>query len=239
MSEIISSDKTLLAPLFHLELVRDRDIPYDGNLKTSEGAAQVLHNLLDRSPTEQMVVLYLDSDTNLVGAEKVGMGGIEQVATRPTEIFRGAIVKACPEIILGHNHPVGDGRPSVTDLKMTMSMVDIGFRLGVRVRDHIIVVPNGKHMSIRESLNSHLLDKEMDQMRDEMMADSLGLSPETMKGLKEKMMQIIKSRGVGDPLGGIEMPSLDGHTGKKGGDPKANMTVDWTDSLTHDLLMML
>lgn len=221
MTDIVS-EKVLLAPLYHLELIKDRDVPY-GDVKTTEAAAQVLHNLLDRSPTEQMVVLYLDSDHNIVGAEKVGMGGVEQVATSPTEIFRGAIVKACPEVILCHNHPSGDGRPSVADIKFTLNMVDVGAWLGVRVRDHIVVVGNGKHMSIRE--NMHNLDKELDQAHEEMHADMLGLDPHVMKNLKQKMLSLIH------PL--MERDSA--AQGKKG-DPKANMNTDWKDSLSYLLL---
>src|SRR5271154_1213301 len=160
MTDIVS-EKVLLAPLYHLELIKDRDVPYNSSATTTESAAQVLHNLLDRSPTEQMVVLYLNSSKEIVGAEKVGMGAVEEVSTSPTEIFRGAIVKACPEVILSHNHPTGDGRPSIADLKFTFNMIEMGALLGIRVEDHIIVVANGKHMSIRENMS--LLRKEVEQ----------------------------------------------------------------------------
>jgi proteasome lid subunit RPN8/RPN11 len=222
MTDIVS-EKVLLAPLYHLELIKDRDVPYDGNAKTTEAAAQVLHDLLDRSPTEQMIVLYLNSDTQIVGAEKVGMGGVEEVATRPTEIFRGAIVKACPEVILCHNHPSGDGRPSVADIKFTLNMVDVGAWLGVRVRDHIVVVANGKHMSIRE--NMHLLNREFDQAHEEMHGDMLGLDPRTLKTLKEKMLSLIHPLTERDNMS----------PGKKG-DPKANMDTDFKESLSYLLL---
>ena len=178
-----ASNNVLMAPLYHLELVQDRDIAYNGNASTTEGAAEVFHKLLDKSPIEQMVVLYLANGGKIVGAEKVGMGTVEMVSTLPTELFRGAIVKAVPEIILCHNHPSGEPKPSTPDMQYTMSVVELGAVLGVRVRDHIIVSPNGKHISMREKMESGDLDQEFVEAR----ADRMGLPEE----LKEKLMSIL------------------------------------------------
>lgn len=216
--------KVLMAPLYHLELVKDRELPYDGNARTTEAAAQVLHTLLDRSPTEVFAVLYLNSDANIIGAERVGMGGMESVETVPTEIFRGALVAAAPEVVLCHNHPTGNVQPSPQDLMMTMQTLSMGGMLGLRVRDHIIVGPNGKHMSIRE--NMHNLHAEMDRAEEMMFGGS-------MKTIKDKLSSILGHRKNGlpeiDNFGGL----ISTDTPKKGGDPKANLVSDWKDSLSY------
>ena len=219
--------KVLMAPLYHLELVKDREIPYDGNAKTTEQAAQVLHNLLDRSPTENMVVVYLNSSAEIIGAERVGMGSLEAVGNDPTEIFRGALVRAAPEILLSHNHPNGDVRPSPQDLLMTMNNLSLGGILGIRVRDHIVVGPNGKHFSIREGIHSGELKDEMHK------AEEIAFGP-GIHDIKKKIVDLITKRGmkVADPLDDL----LAGATPKKGGDPNANLVSDWKDSLTWTYL---
>ncbi len=216
--------KVLMAPLYHLEVVKDRDIPYEANVRTTEAAAQVLHNLLDRSPTENMAVVYLNSSSEIIGAERVGMGGLEAVGNDPTEIFRGALVKAAPELLLAHNHPSGDVKPSPQDLLMTMNNLSLGGILGIRVRDHIVVGPNGKHFSIREGMVSGSLKDEIRR------AEEIAYGPH-IGDLKEKIIDMIKQRGikVGGPLDALDMPP---GTSKKGGDPKANLVSDWEDSLT-------
>ena len=218
--------KVLMTPLYHLELVKDRDIPYEGNGKTTAQAAQVLHNLLDRSPTENMVVLYLNSSAEIIGAERVGMGGLESVGTDPTELFRGALVKAAPEILLSHNHPNGDVRPSPQDLLMTMNTMSLASMLHIRLRDHIVVGPNGKHFSIRE--NIHDLHDEMRK------AEEIAFGP-GIGAIKDKIMGLIQKGGgkLHDPLAdllGLDSPPK---KGSGGGDPKANLMSDWQDSLTY------
>lgn len=215
--------KVLMTPLYHLELVKDRDLPYDGTAKTTEQAAQVLHQLSDRSPTEIMMALWLNSSAEIIGCERVGMGNLESVATDPTEIFRGALVKAAPEILLSHNHPNGDVHPSTQDLTMTLNTINLAGLLGLRIRDHIVVGPNGTHFSIRE--NFHLLHKEVKEAEEKLYGAPL-------EGLKDKILEAItKLTGGKDPLDLLDTPSP-----KRGGDPKSNLRSDWEQSLSWMVL---
>jgi DNA repair protein RadC len=227
--------KQLLAPLYHLELVKDRDIPYDGSVKTTEQAAQVLHTLLDRSPTERFAVVYLSSAAEIIGAEVVSMGGMESVHTNHSEVFRGALVHAAPEVLLCHNHPSGEVEPSTQDLLMTMSTISLGGALGVRVRDHIIVGPNGKHLSIRE--NMPRLEEKLRKAEEEMF-DGIGLG-----GIKSKILDLLKSKGVipenakVDLVGPFDVEVIGGPGTKKGGgDPEANTNTDLLESLSYKWL---
>ncbi len=225
--DLLSSSNILMAPLYHLELVRDRDIPYDGNLRTTEQAAEVLHRLLDSSPVEQLVVIYLDSGTKIIGAERVGMGGVEQVGAHPAEVFRGAIVKSAPEIIISHNHIDGVVQPSPHDMDYTMRMVQYGAMLGIRVRDHIIVGPGGKHMSMREHTDSLARELEAE------------FKKSGIEGIKQKLMKLLDPTGKGDLDVIVDQVPLPGGMPKKGGDPKANVLSDWKDTLSYELLSRL
>jgi len=139
-------------PLYRTELVRDRSIQFKDCSKV-ESAAEIFHTLLDNSPIEKMVVLFMDSAGKFVGCEIVGMGTIDRVTTAFPEIFRGAIVAGVDKIILGHNHPSGNPTPSEADVVMT-DLTDLAAKtLGIIVWDHIIVAPNGTHFSMVDPKN--------------------------------------------------------------------------------------
>jgi DNA repair protein RadC len=136
-------------PLYHLELVRDRNLPYR-KLSKVEDAVQIFHDLLDRSPIEQVAVIYVDSSSHIVGAEIVAMGQLTKVSISMREIFRGAIVASVPAIILGHNHPSGDPSPSAQDIAITQAASYSARLLEIQLWDHIIVSPDGRHTSMYE-----------------------------------------------------------------------------------------
>lgn len=140
-------------PLYRVELTRDRTLPLK-SLTTKEATLEVLHQILDKSPVEKMVALYLDINYNLVGAETVSIGAIDHVEVPMRELFRGAIVAGVPYVILSHNHAQGLTKPSDPDIAVTGVAINVGNMLGIQVLDHIIVSPNGKHYSImgRENL---------------------------------------------------------------------------------------
>jgi len=138
-----------LVPLYHLEVVKDRDIPVrkldPRNL--TQSCADVLHELLDRSPVEQFVVLYVMSDLRISGAEKIAMGDLENVSVGMKNLFRGALIAGAPRIVLGHNHPQGEPTASVPDWLMTDTAIMCSELLQVQILDHIIVSPDGRHYS--------------------------------------------------------------------------------------------
>lgn len=134
-------------PAYHLELVRDRTVSYDKISKT-ENIAQVLHKLLDSSPVEQFIVLYVDLSGKVVGAEKVATGGLDRVHVPMRDMFRGAICACVSSVIMGHNHPQGECIPSHEDLSLTTVAINVGHVLGIDVLDHVIVSPDGSHYSV-------------------------------------------------------------------------------------------
>lgn len=143
-------------PVFEVELTRTREIAIKA-ADTAESAAEILHAMLDKSPVEQMVVLYLDIEKRAIGAEKVGIGSVTTVGSSFTTIMRGAIVAGVEDIIIGHNHTIGAAYPSDPDLLMTGMALTIGSILGVSIYDHIIVSPDGTHYSMFDNRNKNEL----------------------------------------------------------------------------------
>ena len=78
---------------------------------------------------------YIDEDL-------VSIGTINQTIAMPREVFRKAVTLNAASIILAHNHPSGDIRPSLDDLQLTRRMKEAGQILGINVLDHFIIGHN-------------------------------------------------------------------------------------------------
>ena len=88
---------------------------------------------------EAFVVLILNTRRRILGHNLVALGGLDNVAVHPREVFRPAIVAAGSAIILAHNHPSLDPTPSDADLRVTRDLVRAGQLLKIEILDHVII----------------------------------------------------------------------------------------------------
>ncbi|MDR2735261.1 MAG: DNA repair protein RadC [Puniceicoccales bacterium] len=93
---------------------------------------------------EVFEVAYLDKQLRLLrnGIERIEEGIIDRANVFPRKIIEHSIRKGACGIVLAHNHPSGSERPSVSDERITKSIVYICNSLCIRVLDHIIVARN-------------------------------------------------------------------------------------------------
>src|SRR5438067_6338778 len=89
--------------------------------------------------SEQMRILLLDSKSQLVEKVSLYQGTANSSVLRAAEIFRPAIIRNCPGLILCHNHPSGDPTPSPEDIEATLQLVEAGRILDIELVDHIII----------------------------------------------------------------------------------------------------
>lgn len=88
---------------------------------------------------EQLRVVLLDSRNQVIRIATVYRGSLNAAVVRVGEIFRDAIRANSASIILVHNHPSGDPRPSPEDAHTTRMIVDAGNLLDIDVLDHLII----------------------------------------------------------------------------------------------------
>jgi DNA repair protein RadC len=98
---------------------------------------------------EAFHVLLLDGRHRLIALENVSVGTLTASLVHPREVFREAIRRAAAAMLLVHNHPSGDPRPSAEDRDVTCRLRAAGELLGIRVLDHVIVAEEG-YFSFRE-----------------------------------------------------------------------------------------
>jgi len=98
---------------------------------------------------EHFIIFYLDSRNQEIKREIISVGSLNANLVHPREVFEPAVRNLAAQIILAHNHPSGDPKPSEDDLEITKRLIESGKILGIEVIDHIIVVKDG-FLSLKE-----------------------------------------------------------------------------------------
>lgn len=99
---------------------------------------------------EQFGVVLLDTKHRLLRTTLVSVGTLDSSPAHPREVFREATAASAAAVVLFHNHPSGDPRPSEDDCDLTGRLVEAGRIIGIRVLDHIILADT-KYFSFKES----------------------------------------------------------------------------------------
>jgi DNA repair protein RadC len=94
-------------------------------------------------------VLLLDARHRLLRASLVTRGTADTSLVHAREVFREAVKEGASAVILVHNHPSGDPRPSPEDRTVTRQLSQAGSVVGIPVLDHVIV-GDGRYVSMAE-----------------------------------------------------------------------------------------
>lgn len=91
------------------------------------------------SKKEHFVVFYLDNRSQEIQREIISVGTLSESLVHPREVFESAIKNNAASIIVAHNHPSGDLKPSQADIEITKKLIQAGKILDIKVVDHVIV----------------------------------------------------------------------------------------------------
>ncbi len=104
---------------------------------------------------EEVWLLSLDGQNSLKSARRIGQGGCHGCALTTRDILAPALRDAASAIVLVHNHPSGDPRPSLEDISMTRKVAAACDVVGVSLFDHVVVARGGAS-SLFEDLQAEL-----------------------------------------------------------------------------------
>ncbi len=125
-----------------LELGRRRkgsEIKKRPTIKSSSDAYNIITDVLSDLPHEEFWVIYLNKKNQVVKKENISKGGIDGTIADIKIIFKHAIEQLASAIILFHNHPSGNLKPSKADIKLTKKLKETGVMLDTPVLDHLII----------------------------------------------------------------------------------------------------
>jgi len=103
-------------------------------------------------PYEEFWVLFLNRQNKILSGEKISQGGVAGTVADLKIIFKSALEKLACSIIVAHNHPSGNLRPSESDKKLTKKIVEAGKIIDIKVLDHLIVTDGGYYSFADEGM---------------------------------------------------------------------------------------
>lgn len=118
---------------------REATTPQREKITSSRDADTILRPLLADLPHEEFWILFLNRGNFVMCKKKISQGGTAGTVVDPKLIFKSALDEGAASMILCHNHPSGNTKPSENDIKLTKNLVEAGKTLEIAVLDHVII----------------------------------------------------------------------------------------------------
>lgn len=128
-----------------LELGRRRrsaEVIEKSSISGSEDVFNYFMAIVEDYKYEGFWVLLLNRANKIIKHIQISDGGVSGTIADPKKIFKLSIENGASGIVLCHNHPSGNIKPSEQDLKLTKKIVEVGQLLDINVLDHLIIGDN-------------------------------------------------------------------------------------------------
>ena len=115
---------------------------YRPKITCSEDAYHVFSanwDLISLDLREEFKVLVLNRANQVLGILPVSVGGVAGTVVDPKIIFSAALKTNSSSLVLGHNHPSGNLKPSQADIQLTRRLKEAGKALDLPILDHLII----------------------------------------------------------------------------------------------------
>lgn len=118
-------------------------------IRSSADIYDIFHPLLCDLPTEEFWVLLLNQASKVIDKIRISRGGIDQTSADVRTILREALLARATQLVLIHNHPSGNTRPSMDDRRLTEMVQQAARTMNIRLTDHLIVT-DGSYYSFHD-----------------------------------------------------------------------------------------
>lgn len=128
-----------------MELARRRDQEATEEkviIKKSQDAFVIFKPKMEDLYHEEFHVAFLNQRNQVLGCERLFTGGMSSTLVDPRMLFRMALEYKATGLVVAHNHPSGNLKPSEADRVLTRKLVESGKMLDIGVLDHIIIGDN-------------------------------------------------------------------------------------------------
>lgn len=140
-------------PTIKLSYINDNPIEAT-TIRASKDSAKIFRDSFEPGEIEMQEyfkVLYLSRCSKILGIHTVAMGGCEAAIVDMKILFSGALLAKASTIIVCHNHPSGNLKPSIEDDKLTCQIRDGCKLLGMKLLDHIVLSSTGFYSYMDDS----------------------------------------------------------------------------------------
>lgn len=115
------------------------DAPY---ISSTDALIEFCRCTMGYSEVEILRIIYIDAKLKVIATEVLQKGSIASVNISPRDIVTRALNKNASGVIMVHNHPTGDPRPSNNDIEATKRVKQACDALGITLHEHLIITPS-------------------------------------------------------------------------------------------------
>jgi DNA repair protein RadC len=109
------------------------------SITSSKHLYEYIKPLLEDLPHEEFWIILLSRANKIIDKQLIGRGGISETTADIKLIFKKSIESLASGIILAHNHPSGNLKPSQSDINLTKKIVEASKLFDIKVLDHLII----------------------------------------------------------------------------------------------------
>lgn len=112
-------------------------------ITTSKDVFDIMNPIMIDLPHEEFWLLILNRANLVIKKEMISRGGVAGTVVDSKIIFKAAIENYASSIIICHNHPSGNLKPSEADIRITKTIKEAGKLMEIPLLDHLIITENG------------------------------------------------------------------------------------------------
>lgn len=123
------------------------------SIKSSNSAYELLMQIYNANTIrcqEEFIVMYLNNNGSLLGIQKLSKGGINGTVADIRLILATALKSLATGIVISHNHPSGNLKPSENDKNLTEKFNIACKNIEIKLLDHVIVTPEDGYFSFAD-----------------------------------------------------------------------------------------
>ena len=121
-------------------------LPSQPVLDTPDQACQYLMSIWDLDTLElyeEFAIVMLNNSLKVLGWYKVSSGGKNATIVDISHVVCAAVLSNAHSIVLAHNHPSNNSKPSSADIRLTRRISEALQNIGIQLSDHIILTNEG------------------------------------------------------------------------------------------------
>jgi len=112
-------------------------------IMSSHEAIDHLRQFISDPARESFIVVFLNGNNRLITTEAIFQGTLTSSAIYPREVVRKALENHAASLIISHNHPSENLKPSQDDITITNKLREACKTVDITVHDHVIITAQG------------------------------------------------------------------------------------------------
>ena len=121
-------------------------------ITSSKHVFEIMKSVMLDLPHEEFWLLILNRANAVIKKELISRGGVTGTVVDTKIIFKTAVEHYASSIIICHNHPSGNLKPSDSDIKITKNIKEAGKIMEIPLADHLIITNEGYYSFADEGM---------------------------------------------------------------------------------------